>query len=479
MYDIYIRVSQTGERTDEQATERYRERCYGWAATNDLTIDEVAEDTDVSGSVKVADRQLERLIQKVESGESEGIVTPYLDRLGRDVIEGALAYKRIKDAEGRLICVEDGQDSARAGDELTFNLRLAIAQDYLNRVRSTYQAAVDKKVAERKHITKVPFGYKRGDDGRLAVMNREAKLINVLFQKRAAGADLGTLTSWLGSRGAVNSYTGQPFTKSGIRSILRNRTYLGEVSVQNGKKGQPRVIKDYHEPILTPDVFEAANAVAGAYFERNGKLTKQALLRGLTYCSGCGRRLRITGYEAAGERVATYTCTYPHTAEQGKRATIRASRLDAFVQYAVQQAAANRDPYIAAVIEGSTAYQDALDAVAEAQRLHDELRDDLDAQKQLGTKSWLAALKVRADALELARKQLSRVRPAAKPKQATNLSELEAAELAKFVQRVVVHPTSNGHAQPASERVEVFFTGASEAWTPPAGDPETLAALRA
>ena len=53
----------------------------------------------------------------------------------------------------------------------------------------------------------------------------------------------------------------------------------------------------------------------------------------------------------------------------------------------MQQAAVDREPHVAAVIEGSTAYRDALDAVADAQQLHDELRDDIDAQRQLGTKN--------------------------------------------------------------------------------------------
>ena len=89
MYDIYIRVSRLGDRTEDEATEVYEAQCRDWANRNAVSIDEVEEDTDVSGSVAVAERKLERLIQKVEAGESEGIVTPYLDRFGRDIISGS------------------------------------------------------------------------------------------------------------------------------------------------------------------------------------------------------------------------------------------------------------------------------------------------------------------------------------------------------------------------------------------------------
>ena len=82
MYDIYIRVSRLGERTEDEATEVYEAQCRDWANRNGISIDEVEEDTDVSGSVAVDERKLEHLIQKIEAGESEGIVTPYLDVSG-------------------------------------------------------------------------------------------------------------------------------------------------------------------------------------------------------------------------------------------------------------------------------------------------------------------------------------------------------------------------------------------------------------
>ena len=113
MFDIYIRVSKLGERSEEEATEVYEAKCRAWADRAEIAIDEVEEDTDVSGSTPVAERKLERLIKRVEAEESEGILTPYLDRFGRDIIEGALAYRRIRLAGGRLVCTEDGIDSDR------------------------------------------------------------------------------------------------------------------------------------------------------------------------------------------------------------------------------------------------------------------------------------------------------------------------------------------------------------------------------
>ena len=48
MYDIYIRVSRLGDRSEDEATEVYEEQCRDWAGRNGIVVDEVAEDTDVS-----------------------------------------------------------------------------------------------------------------------------------------------------------------------------------------------------------------------------------------------------------------------------------------------------------------------------------------------------------------------------------------------------------------------------------------------
>src|SRR5438552_2832048 len=147
LYDIYIRISRLGDRTADEATEVYEAQCRDWANRNGISIDQVEEDTDVSGSLAVAERKLERLIQKVEAGD-----------------------------------------------------------------------------------------------------------------------EIGKLTRFLREQGAISVYSGKPLTKSGVRTMLANRAYVGEVSIQNGTKGKPRVITDFHAPIIPRQIFEAANAVRGAYF---------------------------------------------------------------------------------------------------------------------------------------------------------------------------------------------------------------------
>jgi DNA invertase Pin-like site-specific DNA recombinase len=478
MFDLYIRVSKLGERTSDEATEVYEAQCRAWADRAGVAIDEVAEDTDVSGATAVAERQLERLIQKVERGESEGIITPYLDRFGRDLIEGSLAYRRLRLAGGRLVCVNDGVDSDRPGDEFQFQIRMVFAEDYLRRTRSSFKSAIDRAAARGVYLaSRPPFGYAKDENGRLAVDEARAALVVEVYERRAGGANIGELTRWLQAEGIE-------ITKSGVRAILANRAYVGEMKLPSGVKAQPQVVKKHHAPILTEQQWEAGQ-VRHDFIPRNGK-TREAQLRGLVYCASCGKRCKLTLYGPPDNRKTTYTCTYEKCCAH---AGMSASKLDAYVDYLLIQAAADHEPHVEAVILGDTRYQDALAAVDAARRDFEEFRDSLELQRELGIEGFAKGLKVRKEALEVARRQLAKLRPTApatgrragKPISFDEfIREHEREVKARFIEKVILKPAGRvgSRVPPVRERVEVYWSGADEPATEPVGDPKVLQLLR-
>jgi DNA invertase Pin-like site-specific DNA recombinase len=472
VFDVYLRVSRLGERSEEEATEVYEAKCRAWADRAGVAIDVVEEDTDVSGSTPVAERRLERLIRRVEAGESEGILTPYLDRFGRDVIEGSLAYRRIRLAGGRLVCTEDGIDSERPGDEMVFQLRTVIAEDYLRRVKANFQSGVDRAVRNGVYLaSRPPFGYKRKDavapehdqdgvlvkDGSLVVDERQRALVVELFERRAGGANAGELTRFLQAEGVA-------ITKSGVRSILRNRAYVGEMRVQNGHQGEPTVLKGHHTPLLSEQQWEAAQ-VRQAFYPRTGA-SAQALLRGLVYCATCERRCKISFYGPPENRKPTYTCTYANcTAHAG----MLASKLDGYVDGLLWQAILDHDRHVEAVILGDMRYTDALLAVDQARRDFEEFRDSIELQRELGISGFAQGLKIRKQALELARQQLAKVRrpaPSNTSKQLMSLHEYlhtqERERYRQYIDKVLLKPAGRvgSRVPPVEKRVQVYFAGA-------------------
>src|SRR5206468_7719321 len=92
-------------------------------------------------------------------------------------------------------------------------------------------------------------------------------------------------------------------------------------------------------------------------------------------------------------------------------AGMRVSKLDAYVEGVLMQAAADHEPHVEAVILGDSRYQDALAAVDEARQAFEEFRDSVALQRELGIDGFAKGLKVRKQALELARRELAKIRP--------------------------------------------------------------------
>jgi DNA invertase Pin-like site-specific DNA recombinase len=469
-FDIYTRVSKLGERSEDnlRSPELQEAACREWAGRAGVEIGEVARDTNVSGSTAAEERKLGRLIEKIERGASEGIITSYLDRFARDVMASWLALKRITEAGGRLVCVGDGFDSAAPGSKESMGYRMVAAEAYLDRTRANFLAAQNGAANRGVYLAaKAPFGYRRKDelepeydargrlirDARLVVEEEEARLVQELFKRRASGANFGELLRFLEEEGVRMS-------KSGIRSLLQNRAYLGEMEVQTARKGATRTVRGTWTTLVTEGEWQAAQRKA-AFSPRDGSIARKARAHGLVYCATCGKKLRVGAYGKPGARKPTYVCT---DRACPAHPAIAAFKLDALLEGLVYDAICDPKhwarPYVVAVIEGSDAYERALADLEATQRDLAEYRDNLEVQRLLGIEGFAAGLATRREALTLARAKLAECRPAStlkvSPKLAAEWAGMTLEErraeigawadrdaLARFLRRVVVKPAGS------------------------------------
>lgn len=376
------------------------------------------------------------------------------------------------------MCVKDGTDSAREGDELVFQVRMAIAEDYLRRVRAGFKSAQHRAVVEKGGYlgAKAPLGYLRDDERALVRDEPKAALVLEVFERAGSGNTIRELHDYLSANGVQ-------MTMAGVRRLLRNRAYVGEATLPGAKKGEPDVIKNHHEPIVTEAQWETAQKIRGEYIPRTG-LTASASLRGLVYCGSCGKRCRLSLYGPPHDRKVQYVCVQEKCTA---RAGARAAALDSYVDDLVAYAVLAREPHVGAVIEGDTRYQDAQAAVDAARQDYDGFRDSIEMQRTLGIDGFAKGLKVRKEALAVARRELAKVRPAARHGKRGKLmtfdefiAEYERDSYARFIERIVIHSAGKGRV-PVEQRTDVYFIGAEQPVDAttilPVGDPKTMAIL--
>src|SRR5213078_284146 len=134
----------------------------------------------------------------------------------------------------------------------------------------------------------VPWGYRvNRDTGFLEVNPDEAPLVPIIFDlyfDRRMGAR--GIVNWLNQRGH-RTRGGKPWSFNLVFTILRNRSYLGEVPFRDQWFAAP------HKALVEPEVFAAVQRLLQARGEDHSKRRSNPsdfLLSSLIVCDSCGGR---------------------------------------------------------------------------------------------------------------------------------------------------------------------------------------------
>lgn len=502
-FDVYIRVSEVGERNADNlmTTEEQEARARQRAEREELAVGEVVTELDVSGATKVEERELGRLIGKVEAGESDGVIVRYADRFARDMIEGAVALARITEAGGRLIAYDSGFDSANLTPDtrMTFNMLLAVAQAQRERNRENRIKGSMRFADQGGFLCGfAPLGYDRLEDGSIAPNPDAKKLVQEAFRRRARGLTYRAIRDYLRQAGAEvvcrdertkkeRKRERTPFARisdSGVQHMLRSRAFVGEATVQSEVKGQPEVRHKAHPAMVTEPEWEQAQAAGNGHSIPNGRWSSKVTLSGLVYCPN-GHKLKTGAGGRAGKPIAHYSCTAEHC---DARSSVAAGRLDEHVREVLSGAFLHRDPRIVAVMEDDDRYARALGAVDDARVELETYRAEIKVS-DVGAEQWKRDVAARQAALDVARTALRRIPAPRASKEVALSTPWEEAEPmlvrehnSRFISKVVVKPVGRGRRVPVGERTDVYLVGSEEPYVPvepPPVSPGVLAALDA
>jgi DNA invertase Pin-like site-specific DNA recombinase len=322
--DGYIRVSSIAGREGESfiSPDLQREKIAAWAKAHDAEIIHWEQDLDVSGG-KLERPGLDRIMNRIRSGETGGIAIAALDRFSRAGVGDALALiAEIKDHGAEFLCREPQIDTS---DPIMgeFVLTIFLALGRMERLRIGAKWADAKAQAVERGLwigNTTPFGYRQRDDGRLEPDPVTSPIVTELFRRRAGGESLYQLVKWLHSTGTTppkhrqglrakdkrprserdrEAAIGKPWTRSGVLQLIKRRAYLGETSSGEYVKTAA------HPPLTDPVTWQSAQTGRGPRWTGSGQ--PPLLLAGLCRCSGC--RYTMGSRHHIGTRVwPAYIC---------------------------------------------------------------------------------------------------------------------------------------------------------------------------
>jgi site-specific DNA recombinase len=469
--DGYIRVSRVAGREGESfiAPEVQRRKIEEWARLHEVEVVRWWEELDQSGARR-ARPMFQQALERCERGETGGIVVARLDRFARSAVDALESIKRLNDAGARLVSVEDNFDGSTPMGRFAIGILTLIAELELERIKESWSTAVAEAVKRGVHISaRVPAGYRKDKSGRLVRHEPAASAIAELFRRRAVGASRTELARYLEEQG-VYPATGNPhWSANGIASLIKNPVYLGQA--RSGK-----VVNDKaHEPLVTRAEWDAAQG--GKTLLRSGaeSLASKTLLKGIIRCAGCGHTLKIAGSldKKSGSRYPTYYCIGRYAKGHcPSRATIRASRVDQFVEEQVLAALTSEGGPLAQAVEASEKTEEAARTVAAAEHELDLFVTNPQLLSTIGQDKFMQGVDARQRALDEARAALAELRS-----QSTLASELTSGDLLAawpeltlqerrrllhgLLDRVVLTRSAGrgAKATPVSERTQIVLRG--------------------
>jgi DNA invertase Pin-like site-specific DNA recombinase len=411
--DGYVRVSDVRRRSGERFISPVvqREQIERWAKLRGALIGHVFEELDESGGRR--DRPLlMEAIERVERGESDGLVVAYLSRFGRSQLDGLTTIHRITRAGGVFFSVQEGLDFSTDVGRHMLREMLSWAELELDRTRSNWETARQRAIARGVCIGPRPFGYRRTASGPLSPDPVEGPLVTELYRRRAAGARIVDLRDFLRESG-VPTVRGNTWNMNTVRVILKNRVYLGEV--HHGEFVNPKA----HTPLVEEGIWNRAQLLPHRLPPRRGEQTP--LLRGILRCAGCQRLLQ-TGRRNVG------------TSHERRWYGCRGIRHAGTCPAPVQANDALVEPYIEALFWQELSRAKRQPAARHRERLKQEVdrrvreleayRDNDRLPTTIGPDRFARGLAVRARRLEQARLGLSRAQALASTPRLAPLDEL-------------------------------------------------------
>ena len=225
-------------------------------------------DEGISGTSIAKRLEFQRLIADCEAGKIDMVLVKSLSRMSRNTLDLLNTVRRLKEIGVEVRFERENISTTSEDGELLLTLLASFAQSEAESVSENVKWGKRKGFAQGNvNGMQAPYGYRwQGDT--LVIVPEEAAVVRRIYREYLCGRARTGLADDFNAEG-MTTRTGTPWGHSGIRYILSNPIYTGDILLQKTyitnpfakkqkwNKGElPQyLIKDAHEPIVSREDF--------------------------------------------------------------------------------------------------------------------------------------------------------------------------------------------------------------------------------
>lgn len=321
---IYARYSSHAQR--EESIEQQVEECTAFAEANGITVTEIYADKAISGRTDRRN-EFQRMMRDAEKRKFDIVIAYKSNRIARNMLH-ALQYEAKLDAFGIKTLYAKEEFGNTAAGRFALRTMMNVNQFYSENMAEDIRRGMRDNAEACKVNGSLPYGYKRGEDGKYAIDEPRAVVVREIFERVSKGERYSEIISSLNERGFTTK-TGKPFNKNSFYRMLVNERYIG-VYEHSGVR-----IENGIPPIISKEVFYMVQNKLKEGTNEQGlkrKLGSEYLLTGKLYCGECGSPMMgVSGTSRSGELHYYYTCKKKRLGSKCSKGNIQRDYLEQLV----------------------------------------------------------------------------------------------------------------------------------------------------
>ena len=345
---LYLRLSKDDEQQGESISiGTQRAILTDYCTAHGYKIQKVYVDDGYSG-LNFDRPGFQELLDDVERGVINMVITKDLSRLGRDYIMTGYYSEIFFQSKGvRYVAVTDNVDSLNGNNDFA-PFRNILNDMYARDISQKIRHAKRQRAKQGLFISgQAPYGYQKDphNRNRLIIDPEAAVVVRTIFSLARDGLGSVAIASELKARRivapsvykyqrgddrfarypAINSDDHCNWCPTTITQILKNRVYTGtlvnlKTETVNYKTKQRTpvpldqqiIIPDAHKPIISEELFQEVQLVRELH-RCPAKMQRFNLFRDLLYCECCGHPLSISRKQLKYREADIYLCMYHYS----------------------------------------------------------------------------------------------------------------------------------------------------------------------
>ena len=282
----------------------------------------VYADGGISGTTDNRD-EFKRLLADCDAGKIDIILTKSVSRFARNTVDLLSTVRHLRDIGVEVRFEKERINSLSESGEFLLTLLASFSQEESRSVSENIKWSIKKRFEKGIPNSFCIYGY-RWNGEKFIVEPNEAKIVRLIYDNFLHGISAEQTEKQLAKMG-IKSYTGQHFSNSSIRAILKNEKYTGNMLLQKeytpshidhkSKRNNGELPKYWvansHEAIIPLETFQAVQEEIKRRRElgalANPHIPTSCFTSKLK-CAKCGNSYRRHQHKRVNDVTANWEC---------------------------------------------------------------------------------------------------------------------------------------------------------------------------